>query len=299
MTDLAELTVYYDGACPLCRREIGFYRRQRRAGRVNWVDVAGTSATIVAPGLSREAALRRFHVRDAGGGYLSGGAAFARLWRALPAFRLLGRIAELWPLSFVLERACRLFLRVRPVLPAYEASRDTETDALPRWLVRDLRSDHGGETGAVAIYRGILQVSCDPVVRQFADMHLAIERQHLALIESILPPGDRSRLVGLWRITGFVTGLVPALIGPDAVFATIDAAKTFVDRHYADQIGRLDRDGARPDIRTLLERCRRDGVRHRDEARGAQGKPAGRVTALWCRLVSAGSATTVALARRL
>ena len=27
--------------------------------------------------------------------------------------------------------------------------------ALPAWLIRDLRSDHAGESGAVAIYRGI------------------------------------------------------------------------------------------------------------------------------------------------
>ena len=35
-------------------------------------------------------------------------------------------------------------------------------------LIGDLRSDHAGETGAVAIYLGILAVSRDPAVRQFA-----------------------------------------------------------------------------------------------------------------------------------
>lgn len=35
-----KLTVYYDGACPLCRREIEFYRRRRGADAIEWVDAA-------------------------------------------------------------------------------------------------------------------------------------------------------------------------------------------------------------------------------------------------------------------
>ena len=34
------LTIYYDGSCPLCRREIAFYRRLRATMRLDWVDVS-------------------------------------------------------------------------------------------------------------------------------------------------------------------------------------------------------------------------------------------------------------------
>lgn len=83
------LTIYYDGSCPLCRREIAFYRRLPAAAQLDWVDVSAGNTPLGA-GLSCEAAMRRFHVRDANGQLLSGGAAFARLWRALPGWRVLG-----------------------------------------------------------------------------------------------------------------------------------------------------------------------------------------------------------------
>ena len=83
-----ELTIYYDGSCPLCRREIAFYRRLPGAGRLDWVDVSAGAS--LGEGLSCDAAMRRFHVREASGRLLGGGAAFARLWRALPGWRVLG-----------------------------------------------------------------------------------------------------------------------------------------------------------------------------------------------------------------
>jgi predicted DCC family thiol-disulfide oxidoreductase YuxK len=35
------LTVYYDGGCPICAREIGFYRARPGAEGFDWVNVAG------------------------------------------------------------------------------------------------------------------------------------------------------------------------------------------------------------------------------------------------------------------
>ena len=113
-----ELTIYYDGSCPLCRREIAFYRRLRGAERLQWLDVSkdvGAGAAL-GEGLSCEAAMRRFHVRDAQGRLLSGGAAFARLWRALPGWRVAGWLMAWPPMSWMLELAYRAFLPLRPRL---------------------------------------------------------------------------------------------------------------------------------------------------------------------------------------
>lgn len=110
------LTVFYDGACPLCAREIAFYRSRKGAARVSWVDVAACAQETVTPGLSKQAALARFHVRHADGRLVSGGAAFTALWVALPGFRLLGRLFQLPPLAWTIDRAYPLFLKVRPRL---------------------------------------------------------------------------------------------------------------------------------------------------------------------------------------
>lgn len=109
-----EITVYFDGSCPLCRREIALYRRLPASQALQWVDVS--AGQPLGEGLSCEAAMRRFHVREAGGRLLSGGAAFARLWRAFPGWRVLGWVFAWPPLSWLLELAYRAFLPLRPRL---------------------------------------------------------------------------------------------------------------------------------------------------------------------------------------
>ena len=110
---------------------------------------------------------------------------------------------------------------------------------MPSWLRRELRSDHAGEYGAVMIYRGILAISRDAQARQFAERHLVTEARHLELMEEIVPPANRTRLLPLWHVMGWLTGALPALFGREAIFATIEAVETFVDHHYAQQIVRL------------------------------------------------------------
>ena len=106
-------TVYYDGACPVCRREIGFYKRQDGGEQIEWIDVANAEECELPDGLSRETALKRFHVRKDDGQMVDGALAFAELWTRLPRFALAGRIARLPVIHHLLEGGYRLFLFVR------------------------------------------------------------------------------------------------------------------------------------------------------------------------------------------
>ncbi|KAA2244072.1 thiol-disulfide oxidoreductase DCC family protein [Salinarimonas soli] len=108
---MPNLTVYYDGACPLCRAEIDYYRRRPGADAVVFVDV---STTPPGEGLSCATALARFHVRESDGRLVSGAAAFARLWRALPGWRWFGHLVGSPPILPLAELAYRGFLPLRP-----------------------------------------------------------------------------------------------------------------------------------------------------------------------------------------
>jgi predicted DCC family thiol-disulfide oxidoreductase YuxK len=120
------LTVLYDGACPLCRREIAVYRGLqplRPDTPVCFADVSDT-ALPVPPGTTREQLLARFHVRAADGELLSGAQAFLALWATLPGWRWLALAGRLPGAAWTMERAYRLFLRARPVLQRWASRLD-------------------------------------------------------------------------------------------------------------------------------------------------------------------------------
>ena len=178
--------------------------------------------------------------------------------------------------------------------------------ALPVRLVSDLRTDHAGETGAVMIYRGILATTRDAAVRGFAQDHLATEAAHLAAIEQLLAPRHRSRLLPLWRAAGWLTGALPACVGPRAVYATIEAVETFVDHHYTEQIesiDRLDPGRAQESLQALrghLHSFRADEIDHRDDAAARfdrHASPPSPMLRLWIWAVGAGSRGAVKICR--
>ena len=129
-------TVFFDGKCPLCTREINFYRGQRGAEDINWVDVTKASLDNLPSGLTRKDALARFHVLTTGGELVSGGNAFSSLWLSLPAFQWAGKLFKISFLALLLERAYKIFLPCRPLLQR----------CMPQTLKRPVGDKHSGET---------------------------------------------------------------------------------------------------------------------------------------------------------
>ncbi len=111
---MTDLVVWHDGDCPLCRREIALMRRLDRRGAITFVDATDPDASCP---IDRRDLLARFHARE-DGTMLSGAAAFAAMWRAIPVLRPLGLLARNGTALRLLERAYLGFLVVRPRLQA-------------------------------------------------------------------------------------------------------------------------------------------------------------------------------------
>lgn len=108
---MSAVTVWYDSACPLCRREIALMRRLDREGSISFVDLNSDTGCP----LDRGAMLARFHASE-DGQIVSGAAAFAAMWRHIPRLRWIGRAARNPRVLALLERTYIAFLRIRPRL---------------------------------------------------------------------------------------------------------------------------------------------------------------------------------------
>lgn len=107
-------TVFFDGSCPLCRREIAHYAARDRAGLIAFADISADPAPLAAIGVGRDEAMARLHVRLADGTLVSGARAFAAIWSLLPGWRLLARVLRAVPGAMaVAEAAYRIVARHR------------------------------------------------------------------------------------------------------------------------------------------------------------------------------------------
>ena len=101
--------VFFDGGCPLCRREIAHYRRIDTAPRLCWVDAASKPDALNRYGVSLEAAMAELHVLDGTGRWQRGIDAFLVIWQQLPAYRWLAKIITTLGLRRPLAFAYRHF----------------------------------------------------------------------------------------------------------------------------------------------------------------------------------------------
>ena len=89
------ITVFFDGKCGLCSREIRHYQKIAPPGHFCWSDIASDPTPLEAIGISQAAALERLHVQSADGELHIGVDAFLVIWAALPRWRLLGKVVSL------------------------------------------------------------------------------------------------------------------------------------------------------------------------------------------------------------
>ncbi|QWD73877.1 DUF393 domain-containing protein [Polynucleobacter sp. TSB-Sco08W16] len=79
--DLQKLTLFYDGACPLCQAEILFLGGRNQAGLLDFVDINSDQYNPAAVGVSCEQALAAMYGQYADGVLISGVAVFPEAYR--------------------------------------------------------------------------------------------------------------------------------------------------------------------------------------------------------------------------
>ena len=89
------ITVFYDGKCGLCSREIGHYMKISPPTTFIWRDIANEPKHLKNISVSQSDALRRLHVSDQAGTIYVGIDAFIAIWKKLPKWRLLALICAM------------------------------------------------------------------------------------------------------------------------------------------------------------------------------------------------------------
>ena len=119
------VTVYFDGNCGMCSREIGYYRRIADPGIFSWLDISKAEVSLDHESFTRLDALKFLHVRDQAGDLHVGVSAFVVIWRQLRGWRTLAYLAGTPGVNRLLEFCYRVFAKWRFAKLGYCEARNT------------------------------------------------------------------------------------------------------------------------------------------------------------------------------
>ena len=161
---------------------------------------------------------------------------------------------------------------------------------VPKFMIKWMRSNHAGETGAVWIYKGAGCIFWNKKIFKMSKEHILTETNHLILMENLLNSDERSKLLLLWRIMGFILGFSSALFGYKFFCITVDAVETFVEKHYNEQIDYLLNNNLNYKLAMVLKKCCDEEVEHQQDARSKVfEKDVSKFTNFWKKIVESGS----------
>ncbi|MDZ4820881.1 MAG: DUF393 domain-containing protein [Planctomycetota bacterium] len=103
-----EVEVFYDGACPLCLREIKLLRRWDRKGSIRFTDIDSPTFDGEAVGKSYKDLMAQMHGRLPAGEWIQGVEVFRRMYAAV-GFRRLVAVSRLPLISQILQLGYLVF----------------------------------------------------------------------------------------------------------------------------------------------------------------------------------------------
>lgn len=103
------ITVFYDGKCGLCSREINYYRSIAPAGIFDWQDITESTDALNEQGVSLADGLKLLHAQDQSGRMYIGVDAFILIWKQLKRWHVLAAFVELPLVRQLAELTYRVF----------------------------------------------------------------------------------------------------------------------------------------------------------------------------------------------
>ncbi|WNL40074.1 DUF393 domain-containing protein [Halomonas sp. PAMB 3232] len=122
----APVTLYYDGHCPFCLKEVAWLEKHPRRARIELVDIQASTFDAVALGRPFEDLMGKLHVRDQNGKWYIGMEASRTLYAVL-GYRRMVWVSCLPGLRGVMNAGYRLFARYRVRLGRWVERRKTRS----------------------------------------------------------------------------------------------------------------------------------------------------------------------------
>jgi len=103
------ITVFYDGKCGLCFKEINYYRNIAPDNIFDWQDITKSADDLKKEGVSLSTGLKLLHAKDDNGQLQVGVDAFIIIWKQLKRWRFLAAFIALPIIRQTANMAYRVF----------------------------------------------------------------------------------------------------------------------------------------------------------------------------------------------
>ena len=107
------ITVYYDGKCGLCSKEIKYYKKISQDNVFNWLDIASYPHHLNNINVSQHHALLYLHALDKNNNLHIGVDAFILIWKNLKNWRILSIFISLPVIKQISDIIYKIFAKYR------------------------------------------------------------------------------------------------------------------------------------------------------------------------------------------
>lgn len=107
------ITVFYDGKCGLCSKEINHYRKIAPQGIFEWQDITEFSDDLKKEGITLSEGLKLLHAKDHSGNMHVGVDAFILIWKQMKRWKILANLVSLPGIKGITNLSYQLFANWR------------------------------------------------------------------------------------------------------------------------------------------------------------------------------------------